>query len=895
MGVVGIVKAVLPFFTWCLFVNSVSCKEVKTKVTNDIDNDDGVINYMIQPTTQLLLNEIIDTSNNNTSTSYNRYLSSKHNKKHKKNKFRKSSIHTLLDDLEQIKNHKQHDNGHSNKLAVLKENMNKFESSRYYSRYEHEYQAEVMRRNNRKLRINQEEVEVSEDRIQEVPLMQGLGTHYVTMWIGTPPQRKSAIVDTGSHYTAFPCAGCNNCGEQYHTDKYFDPDKSSTFHKLTCDECYTVGCDKYKQCYFSQGYSEGSSWRAYQARDKFFIGSNNRKTGGKNEVDQSYAVDFMFGCQTHETGLFISQLADGIMGLSADPATFPYFLYDQKKIKHKTFSLCFESGEDSSKDGVFAGLMTMGGRTTSSVLHSDMVYAKNIKPIGWATVRVRNIYVRKGGGNSARYYPNAEYRKLNIDANVINGSKGHIVDSGTTDTYFNSAVASEFRKVWKEYTGRNFNNDFFSMTDEEADMLPTILIQIEADDNEISSIPADHDRYNIVGPALDPEHPNDILIAISPYHYIEYANGKDKYVVRIYLSESNGGVLGANTMFHHSVYFDWENHRVGFAESTCNADAEYELIHPTGVAVEGTGVDEVHEEGNDESVTATTEETNTEDTELNIETSTLEAIPPQEEQDSPQEEPVIPPQEPVIPSETENVELPSTEEIGLDLPSSEETEEVTEEQDLIPVPPDAIRIPVPISKEVEQQQEESTPTTLEQETAEEGEAIEQPIETISEQEATEEEEAENVETPSVPEITINTEQDTTNQEGENDGSNISSSSLTTSTTTASSEKMTTPEVVDDDDASSLIGFFKNNLNFIASMVGVCIFVFFVGFFTVRRWENQDIASLTDGLNKKDLGKYSTLSQHAEDDYEGLDFHNDSNKIFSHDTHDDEDLEHIELT
>jgi len=28
-----------------------------------------------------------------------------------------------------------------------------------------------------------------------------------TVWVGTPPQRKSVIVDTGSHYTAFPCVG----------------------------------------------------------------------------------------------------------------------------------------------------------------------------------------------------------------------------------------------------------------------------------------------------------------------------------------------------------------------------------------------------------------------------------------------------------------------------------------------------------------------------------------------------------------------------------------------------------------------------------------------------------------------------------------------------------------
>lgn len=46
----------------------------------------------------------------------------------------------------------------------------------------------------------------------KLPLFEGMGTHYVFLYIGNPAkQRVSVIVDTGSHHTAFPCVGCN-CG-----------------------------------------------------------------------------------------------------------------------------------------------------------------------------------------------------------------------------------------------------------------------------------------------------------------------------------------------------------------------------------------------------------------------------------------------------------------------------------------------------------------------------------------------------------------------------------------------------------------------------------------------------------------------------------------------------------
>lgn len=43
---------------------------------------------------------------------------------------------------------------------------------------------------------------------------------------------------------------------------------------------------------------------------------------------------------------------------------------------------------------------------------------------------------------------------------------------------------------------------------------------------------------------------------------------------RIYLTESMGGVLGANVMLDHNVVFDFDNHLVGFAEGVCDYRAD---------------------------------------------------------------------------------------------------------------------------------------------------------------------------------------------------------------------------------------------------------------------------------------------------------------------------------
>lgn len=166
------------------------------------------------------------------------------------------------------------------------------------------------------------------------PLYPGYGTHFSYVYVGTPPQRQSVIIDTGSHYTAFPCTGCSQCGQ--HTDSYWDMKNSSTMvipkvfiphtprqyslsHSLICPSFLIslrgitlsyhthpsyltpmslsiisfFQCNN-QPCVISQSYSEGSSWKAIKVVDKLWV-------GGLVQSDVSgaldYTVDFLFGCQ----------------------------------------------------------------------------------------------------------------------------------------------------------------------------------------------------------------------------------------------------------------------------------------------------------------------------------------------------------------------------------------------------------------------------------------------------------------------------------------------------------------------------------------------------------------------------------------------------------------------
>jgi len=409
------------------------------------------------------------------------------------------------------------------------------------------------------------------------PLFQGFGSHYVTAWVGSPPQRVTLLVDTGSYTTAFPCKGCVECGKE-HTDLLYDPDKSTSFQSVSCEQCDGDRgvCDEADdKCIQKVLYLEQSEWEGYTAIDEFFLGPYK-----KNETTESINEKFTFVCQTSVTGLFKMQLENGIMGLkNSDDQHFPRVLHENNKIPANQFSLCMTEENWTDTDGYHAGFMTLGG--VDKTLHTSPMEFASANDYN---VRIRSIYlqpapINKEGSqkNQARGLNLNTVRKIHTADSSIDLS--HSVDSGTTITYFSTEYADGFGKEWKSLTGFDFPVDDeaeIDITDEQLSKLPTILVQLVGTDGDNGCYSNQSTKTKLARKLdLKSEHCNDVVISFPSSHYL-YKNENGKYSININFEELHigGGILGANIIQGHDVLFDEENQRIGFAPSKCRFDSD---------------------------------------------------------------------------------------------------------------------------------------------------------------------------------------------------------------------------------------------------------------------------------------------------------------------------------
>jgi len=431
----------------------------------------------------------------------------------------------------------------------------------------------------------------------------GYGTHYVDLYCGTPPQRQTVIVDTGSSNTAFPCGECQDCGagmpcqdcgaEKYHTDGVFEETASSTFFRYDCDSCSQRSeCNSESdRCEIEQFYSEGSSWTAYEAMDTCYLGGYHNTAilndnGSKDPLDPGHAAAFAFdtriGCQTDVTGLFKTQLADGILGMCDSKQSFWHQMYRNHKIREKRFSLCFTRPSHALKSGSEAGAITLGGSDERLHDKSPMVYttvagtsSESESSTGYFDIHVREMYWREGKAGELALSRDDSAKLLKIQgAGAINDEGGVIVDSGTTDTYFSNLIQKQLKANWEKFSGQTWLHKKQTLSPEQVAELPTLLLQFAGDVAMNKMVAEEHgsgDPNAIPGLAgdMDLNHPYDVIVAIPASHYMEAMSDGD-VTNRIYATEKDGSVIGANVMIGHDVMFDAQNMRIGWAESSCD-------------------------------------------------------------------------------------------------------------------------------------------------------------------------------------------------------------------------------------------------------------------------------------------------------------------------------------
>ena len=292
---------------------------------------------------------------------------------------------------------------------------------------------------------------------------------------------------------------------------------SSTVNSLSCSSkpagVYCRDCNENK-CGYSVSYTEGSSIRGHLVNDLIWFAAP--------EVGR-VGVRGTFGCQTYESGLFFSQVADGIAGFSQSQShggtLFDSLRRDQNLPDR--FSICLSDE---------VGALTLGGHIPSD-----------------ASPRLE--WVPYSGGGSYSVSVKSMKRGDNTLSVPTNDFRSTIVDSGTSFTYLPP-------KAYKAV------KDYYTTANPASTMEPGEYSDDFCFRRPYSEI-AKLDSFSFV-------FGNGISLRFGPREY-SYELYDGVWCLGVFDNEHSGAVIGAATMRGYEVIFDRVHRRLAFVATDCQA------------------------------------------------------------------------------------------------------------------------------------------------------------------------------------------------------------------------------------------------------------------------------------------------------------------------------------
>jgi|AntRauTorckE5430_2_1112549.scaffolds.fasta_scaffold00825_3 hypothetical protein len=427
---------------------------------------------------------------------------------------------------------------------------------------------------------------------ETIAVYQDYGAYYIDIYLGTPAQRQTLLIDTGSVGTALPCSDCLDCGESNHTNTHFAEQLSSSFQNLTCSECLNGHCNTSNDvCDVNSHYAEGSSWHGAEVKDLAYPGgphdgsldpnlqSNDDDvfSGSNPNNAVKYRFSLKFTCMDSMVGAFKSQQANGIMGLGLRDSSIWQQMYAAGALKSKKFSICFRKHPFTPQREMTrsVGALTFGGIDTR-LNSSEMKYMQFKNSHDLYSVHVKDIFVHPGGGQKLSNLDLSPGMIHSIGASEKTLNQGFmILDSGTTETILPMEIKPKIDMLFKKFTGMEFPTSPVHLSPEEMKRWPTFIFKMqggtEAEDMLVSFPSSHYMLYDFINDLYVPrlQMRNTYKGRYGTYMSGFHCSALDCFISNIVFFNS---ILGSNFMRSHNVLFDIDNGRIGFADSNCDYD-----------------------------------------------------------------------------------------------------------------------------------------------------------------------------------------------------------------------------------------------------------------------------------------------------------------------------------